>query len=105
MVIESGASSNLWNEAILTAHYVLNRMSHKKTNITFWAVEKVKFGIFKGWSYLAFVRLIDHKIPKLGVRTIVCAFLELQVNSTAYKFLNTENIIIFESTDFIFSWR
>ena len=63
---------------------------------------KLNLGYFKVWGCLAFVRLIDPKIPKLGVRATTCAFLGCMVNCTIYKFLNIENNVIFESGDNIF---
>ena len=105
MLIESGAPLNLWGEAILTACHVLNRVPNKKTKLTpfvLWKGHKPNLGYFKVWGCLAFVRLTDPKIPKLGVRATTCAFLGYAVNSTAYRFLNIENNVIFESGDAIF---
>ena len=77
----------------------------KKTKITpfeLWKGHQPNLGYFKVWGCLAFVRLTDPKIPKLGVRASTCAFLGYVVNSTAYRFLNIENNMIFESGDAIF---
>ena len=38
----------------------------------------------------------------MGVRATTCAFLGYAVNSTAYRFLNIENNVIFDSGDAIF---
>ena len=38
----------------------------------------------------------------MGVRATTCAFLGYAINSIAYKFLNIENNVIFESGDAIF---
>ena len=51
---------------------------------------------------LVFVRLMDPKRPKLGVKAVTCAFLGYATNSTAYRFFDIENKIIFESCDAIF---
>jgi hypothetical protein len=98
MLIESGASLTLWGEAILTACHVLNRVPYKKIKITLyelWKGYKPNLGFFRGWGCLAFVRLIDLKRPKIGVRTTTCAFLGYAKNSTAYRFLDIQNNIIF----------
>ena len=63
---------------------------------------KPNLGYFKVWGCLAFVRLTDPKIPKLGVRVTTYAFLGYVVNSIVYRFLNVENNVIFESGDDIF---
>ena len=54
------------------------------------------------WGCLAYVRLTNPKIPKLGIRTTTCALLGYAINSAAYRFFNFENKIIFESGDAIF---
>jgi hypothetical protein len=59
-------------------------------------------GYFRVWGCLAFVRLTDTKRPKIGVRTTTCAFLGYAKNSTAYRFLDIQNNIIFESSEAIF---
>ena len=54
------------------------------------------------WGCLAYVRLTDLKIPKLGIRTTTYAFLGYAINSATYRFFDLENKIIFESSDAIF---
>ena len=51
---------------------------------------------------LAYVRLTDPKIHKLGIRATICTFLGFAINSAAYKFFGLKNKIIFESGDAIF---
>ena len=96
MLIKSGAPLNLWGEEIFTACHVLNRVPHKKSKLTpfeLWKGHKPNLGYFKVWGCLAFVRLTDPKIPKLGVRTTTYAFL---------GFLKIKNNVIFESGGAIF---
>ena len=47
-------------------------------------------------------RFTGPKIPKLGIRATTCAFLGYAINSTAYRFFDLENKIIFEFGDAIF---
>ncbi|CAL5342462.1 unnamed protein product [Camellia sinensis] len=64
-----GAPSNLWDEAILTACHVINRMPHKKTKIVpyeLWRGYKPNLGYLRVWGCLAFVRLADPRRPKLA---------------------------------------
>ena len=80
-------------------------MPHKKTKLTpfeLWKGHKPNLGYFKVWGCLAFVRLTDPKIPKLGVKATTCAFLGYAIDSTTYRFLNIENNVIFDSGDAIF---
>jgi hypothetical protein len=67
-----------------------------------WKGYKPNLGYFRVWGCLAFVRLTDPKRPKIGVRTTTCAFLGYAKNSTAYRFLDIQHNIIFESGDAIF---
>ena len=59
-------------------------------------------GYLRAWGCLAFVRLMDPKITKLGKKVITCAFLGYASNSTAYRFFNLEDNIVIESGDAIF---
>ena len=38
------------------------------------------------WGCLAYVRLTDPKMPKLGIRATTCTFLGYAINSAAYRF-------------------
>ena len=92
-------------EAILTACHVLNRVPHKMLHTTHFEMQKghkPNLGQLRVWGYLAYVRLTDPKMPKLGIRATTCAFLDYAINSAAYKFFDLENKIIFESGDAIF---
>ena len=105
MLIESHAPLNFWGEAILTACYVLNRVPHKKSKLTpfeLWKGYKPSLGYLRVWGCLAFVRLMDPKITKLGKKVTTCAFLGYASNSTAYRFFNLEDNIVIESGDAIF---
>ena len=49
ILIDSGAPSNIWGEAVLTACYVLNRVPHKKTKLTpfeLWKGHKTNMGYY-----------------------------------------------------------
>nr|AAU90333.1 Putative gag and pol polyprotein, identical [Solanum demissum] len=105
MLIESHAPLNFWGETILTACYVLNRVPHKKSKLThfeLWKGYKPSLGYLRVWGCLAFVRLMDPKITKLGKKVTTCAFLGYASNSTAYRFFNLEDNIVIESGDAIF---
>ena len=105
MLIESCAPLNLWGEAVLTACHVLNRVPHKKTKKTpyeLWKGYKPNLGYLRVWGCLAYVRLSDPKRLKLGARAATCVFLGYAKSSTAYRFLNIEDNVIFEFNDAIF---
>ena len=58
-------------------------------------------GYLRVWGCLAYVRLTDPKMPKLGKRATTCTFLGYVINSAAYRFFDLENKIIFASSDVI----
>ena len=105
MLIEFGAPLHFWGEGIFTACHVLNRVPHKKSHTTpfeMWKGHKTNLGYLRVWGCLAYVRLTDHKMPKLGIRATTCAFLSYAINSAAYRFFDLENKIIFEFGGTIF---
>ena len=59
-------------------------------------------GYLRVWGCLAYVRLINPKIPKLGIKASTYAFLSYAINSAAYRFFDLENKIIFEFGGTIF---
>ena len=63
---------------------------------------KPNLGYLIGWGCLAYVRLMDPKTPKLGIKATTCAFLGYAINSAAYRFFDLESKIIFEYGDAIF---
>ena len=98
MLIEFGGPLHFWGEAILTACHVLNRVPHKKSHTTpfeMWKGYKPNLGYLRAWGCLAYVRLTDLKMPKLGIKVTTCAFLGHAINSAAYRFFDLENKIIF----------
>ena len=63
---------------------------------------KPNLGYLRVWGCLAYVRLSDSKIPKLGIKATTFAFLGYAINSAAYRFFDLENKILFEFGDAIF---
>ena len=45
--------------------------------------DKPNLGYLRVWGCLAYVRLTDPTIPKLGIRAIACAFLGYTIDSVA----------------------
>ena len=75
MLIESGAPLHFWDETILTACHVLNKVSHKKSHTTpfeMWEGHKLDLGYLRVWGCLAYVRLTDPKMPKLYKSYYLC---------------------------------
>ncbi|KAL0290268.1 UNVERIFIED_CONTAM: Retrovirus-related Pol polyprotein from transposon TNT 1-94 [Sesamum calycinum] len=64
------------------------RVSHRKNKLTPFEVRrgyKPKLGYPRVWGYLAYVRLTNPKVPKLGVKVTTCTFLGYSSNSRAYS--------------------
>ena len=105
IMVNASAPKNFWGEAILTANYKMNRVPRKQTLLTpyeLWNKRKPNLNYFRVWGCLAYVRLADPKIPKLGVRARKCAFVGYALTSKAYRFYDIESNIIIESLDAIF---
>ena len=60
-----------------------------------WKGNKPNLGYLRIRGCLAYVRLTDPKIPKLGIRATICAFLGYAINSAAYRFFDLKSKIIF----------
>ncbi|XP_047269771.1 uncharacterized protein LOC107874754 isoform X1 [Capsicum annuum] len=105
MLIESCAPLSFGGEALLTACYVLNSVPHKNTKLMpleLWKGYKPNLGYLRVWGCLAYMRLMDTKISKLGKKITTCAFLGYASNSTAYRFFNLEDSVMIESGNAIF---
>ena len=98
MLIESSVPLHFWGEAILITCHVLNRVPHKKSHTTpfeMWKGYKPNLKYLRVWGCLAYVRLTDPKIPKLGIRATIYTFLGYAINSAVYRFFDLKNKIIF----------
>ncbi|GJT51193.1 G-type lectin S-receptor-like serine/threonine-protein kinase isoform X1 [Tanacetum coccineum] len=111
MLSYSGLSEGFWEEAMLTACYLLNRVPNKGNKTTpyeFWYKKRHNLSFLRVWGCRAVVRLPDPKRKALGEKGIDCIFVGYAKNSKAYRFYVIEpndsvsiNLII-ESRDAIF---
>ena len=96
MLIEFVALLHFLSEAILIECHVLNMVPYKKTHTTpfeMWKGHKPNLGYLRVWGYLAYVRLIDSKIPKLGIRAttlVLLLVMRLIVQPTNFFILKTK---------------
>ena len=94
----SGLSEGFWGEAMLTACYLLNRISSKSNKITpyeLWYNESPKLSFLRVWGCRAVVRLTEPKRRNLGERGIDCIFVGYAEHSIAYRFY------VLESNDYV----
>nr|GFA26735.1 zinc finger, CCHC-type [Tanacetum cinerariifolium] len=106
-----GLSQGFWGEAMLTACYLLNRVSNKRNKITpyeLWTKKKPNLNYLRVWGCREIVRLPDLKLKTLSERGIKCIFVGYVEHSRNFRFYVTEpnesvaiNFII-ESRDAIF---
>ena len=88
ILISSGAQQNLWGEAMLTANYILNRVTHKKLGLIpfeLWHERTPSYHSLKMWGFLIKVLAPLPKKTKLRVRTMDCIFISYALNSSAYS--------------------
>lgn len=105
MLLSSGLPNNLWGEAVLSACYVLNRVPHKKLDMTpyeLWKGYSPDMSYLKVWGCLAKVALPDAKRTTIGSKTFDCVFIGYAQDSAAYRFMSLTEFSICESRDAIF---
>ena len=96
MLISSGLPHNMWEEAILTANYLLNKVHKKQENkisYELWKGLKSSYKYLREWGCLAKVVVPPLKKVKIGSKTIDCIFIGYAHNSTTYQFLVHESNI------------
>nr|GEU78714.1 zinc finger, CCHC-type [Tanacetum cinerariifolium] len=89
MLSYSGFSEGLWGEAMLTACYLLNRVSNKRNKTTpyeLWYKKRPNLAFLRVWGCKAVVRLPDPKRKTLGEKSIDCIFVGYVEHSKAYRF-------------------
>ena len=112
MSISSGLPENLWGEAILSACFILNRITVKeneKTPYEIWKKRVPNLGIMKVWGCLAKVVIPEPKRRKIGSKIIDTIFIGYGQNTSANRFLvidseinGISNNTIIESRDATF---
>nr|GEV31702.1 hypothetical protein [Tanacetum cinerariifolium] len=111
MLSYSGLSEGFWEEAMLTACYLLNRVPNKRNKTTpyeLWYKKRPNLSFLRVWGCRAVVRLSGTKRKTLCEKGIDCIFVGYAKHSKAYRFYIIEpndsvsiNSII-ESRDAIF---
>ena len=90
MLISSSLPHNLWGKSIFFANHILNKIPHKKNDVTpyeLWKERKPSYKYLKVWGCLAKVAILNPKKVKIGSKTVDCVFIGYANNSSAYKFL------------------
>ncbi|KAL0312905.1 UNVERIFIED_CONTAM: Retrovirus-related Pol polyprotein from transposon TNT 1-94 [Sesamum radiatum] len=88
MLLSSGMPDNMWGKAVLSACYILNRVPHKKLDISsyeLWKGITPNLSYLKVWGCLAKVAYPDFRKSNIGPKTFDCVFVGYAQNSTAYR--------------------
>jgi len=89
MLVNSSTPDNLWGEAILSACYLQNKISYKKTGLTpykLWKDYSSNLKYLKVWGCLAKVMSLEQK-KKISSKTSDFIFIGYAENTVAYRFL------------------
>ena len=90
MLVTAGLCKEWWDETILTACHVLNRVPTKNKEITpfaEWEKKMPTLSYLRTWSCLAKMSMPITKKRKLGPKTVDCVFLGYAMHSVGYRFL------------------
>ncbi|GJT93972.1 zinc finger, CCHC-type containing protein [Tanacetum coccineum] len=89
MLSYSGLSEGFWDEAMLTACYILNRTPNKNSKQTpyeIWTKKVPNLTYLRVWGCRAVVRLTEPKMKNLGEKGIDCIFIGYTEHSKCYRF-------------------
>ena len=87
MLISSGLLQNMWDEIILFATYLLNKVPKKKTEkipYELWRRRQPFYKYLRVWGCLAKVTIPPPKKVKIGPKISDCIFIGYVHNNTAY---------------------
>jgi transposase InsO family protein len=108
MLNTTGLSKAWWEEALLTASHVLNRIPNRNKETTpyeNWVERKPSLSYLRTWGCLAKVNVPISKKRKLGTKTMDCVFLGYAHHSIAYRFLVVKSEVPDMHVDKIFESR
>ena len=89
MLSYSGLSKGFWDEAMLTACYVLNRVPNKRNRTTpyeLWFKRTPNLSYFRIRGCRAVVKLTEPRRTTLGERGFDCIFIGYTQHSKTYRF-------------------
>ena len=90
MIAQANLSISYWGDALLTATYILNRVSTKSVTSTpyeFWTKRKPDLSNLRPWGSAAYVHDPSHMYGKLGPRGKKCIFIRYSEHSKGYVFI------------------
>ena len=102
MLMHAKLPTNLWEETLLTACHVHNRIPSKKTKTSpyeIWKGRKLNLSYLRVWGCIAYYRFPNPKRTKLGPRALKNVFVGYAENSKAYRLLDKDSNVIIESRD------
>ncbi|GKD86215.1 zinc finger, CCHC-type containing protein [Tanacetum coccineum] len=88
MLSYSGLSKGFWDEAMLIAYYILNRIPNKNSKQTpyeIWTKKVPNLTYLRVWGCRAVIRLTEPKMKNLGEKGIDCIFIGYAEHSKYYR--------------------
>jgi len=90
MLLSSGVPENLWEKALLSSCFILNRVLQKDFDVTpyeYWKRRTPNIQFFKVWGCLAKVSILEPKKRKIDHKTIDVIFIRYALDSNVNWFL------------------
>ena len=90
MLLNSGASENVWGEALLSSCFILNRVPQRDSDITPYKCCKGRtrnIQFFMVWGCLAKLLISEPKKRKISIKTVDAIFIGYAVDSNVSRFL------------------
>jgi len=89
MLLSSGAPENLWDEAILSTCFILNRIPRRDSDVTpyeHWKGRTLNIQFFKVWDCLTKVSILEPKKRKIVPKTVDTIFIGYVLDSKINRF-------------------
>lgn len=107
LMFQSGLKISFWGEAVLTAAYIINRLSSSvldnKTPYELLYNEPVDYSMLKCFGCLAFAINPAHSSDKFAPRGVPCVFFGYPPSQKGYRLLDLSTMQCFVSRDVTFN--
>ena len=108
MMTQANLPIQYWGDALMTAAYILNRVSSKSVSSTpyeLWTCRKIDLNWLHPWGSTTYIHDTSHKYGKLGPRGKKCIFIRYSEDSKGFVFIGVDfhgRITEIESRDVTF---
>ena len=108
MMMQAKLPISFWGDALMTAAYILNRVSSKSVLSTLYEVWKgvtPDLKVMRRWGCATYVHNVSHEYGKLDPKGKKCIYIRYSKSSKGYIFLGEDingSVIEIESRDVVF---